>query len=81
MFCCSVASVLCLRRTVVAHGHGVDDLIEVLAQSVADPSVGERPLCHALADAGEQLMAVRVGAPVAQRDEVERVAVDRPGLG
>ena len=55
-------------------GCAVDDLVEVLGEAVADSAVVERPLGHALADAGHEHVAVGVGASVAQRDEVHHLA-------
>ena len=61
---------------VVPHGHAgydrallreadrgaVDDLVEVLGQAVADAAVVERPLGHALGDAGDEHVPVGSGA-------------------
>src|SRR5688500_8795233 len=57
----------------------VDDLVEVLGQAVADSTVGERPLGHALGDArDEHLAGVRVVPAVPQGDEAHHLANDLP---
>src|SRR3954447_12703961 len=69
---------LCRRASLLSpDGLAVDDLIEIFRQPVTGTVDGVAvPLGHAFADARDEALALRGGAPVAQRDHPDDLAAD-----